>query len=71
MESFTLKIAGMSCGHCVRAVTGALEQMPGVSIGEVAVGRASGGYDPTRTSPGDLVKAIEAAGFEATPATES
>ncbi len=71
MESFKLKIAGMSCGHCVRAVTGALEQVPGVAVGDVAVGRASGNYDPSRTSPRDLVNAIEAVGFEATPASES
>lgn len=31
MEKLTLKVPDMSCGHCVAAVSGAVEQVPGVS----------------------------------------
>ena len=36
----TLKIDGMSCGHCVKAVTMTLQDLPGVEVKDVAVGRA-------------------------------
>lgn len=35
-----LRIQGMSCQHCVKAVDGALRAMPGVEDVEVSVGRA-------------------------------
>lgn len=35
-----LSIKGMSCGHCVKAVKGALEALPAVQSAEVEVGRA-------------------------------
>jgi copper chaperone CopZ len=40
MERVELKIEGMSCGHCVRAVREALAEVPGVVVLEVEVGRA-------------------------------
>lgn len=36
----TLSIDGMTCGHCVRAVTEALAAVPGVGVRSVAVGSA-------------------------------
>lgn len=33
----TLKITGMTCGHCVAAVTKALEKVPGVAKAEVSL----------------------------------
>jgi copper chaperone CopZ len=38
--SFTLTIDGMTCGHCVRAVTEVLAAVPGVGVRSVAVGSA-------------------------------
>lgn len=35
-----LTIKGMSCGHCVKAVQGALAALPGVRVTDVQVGRA-------------------------------
>ena len=32
MEKSILKVDGMSCRHCVKAITEALEAMPGVSF---------------------------------------
>lgn len=36
----TLSIDGMTCGHCVQAVTKALSAVPGVKVTSVAVGSA-------------------------------
>jgi copper chaperone CopZ len=36
----TLRISGMSCGHCVRRVSKALAGVPGVDVREVEIGRA-------------------------------
>ena len=33
----TLKIAGMSCGGCVRSVSGVLSALPGVERAEVSL----------------------------------
>lgn len=41
MQNVSLKITGMSCGHCVMSVKNALNAVPGVSIEEVKVGAAT------------------------------
>jgi len=40
IKTTTLAIDGMTCGHCVQAVTKALSAVPGVKIQSVAVGSA-------------------------------
>lgn len=40
MSRLELKIDGMSCSHCIKAVQGALEGLPGVTVKDVEVGRA-------------------------------
>lgn len=40
MAEFTLQIDGMHCGSCVRRVSQALSQTPGVTVKEVRVGGA-------------------------------
>ncbi|MGK9452414.1 CopZ family metallochaperone [Acidithiobacillus caldus] len=35
MRELKLKVTGMTCQHCVRAVTTALERVPGVDKAEV------------------------------------
>ena len=37
MDSIVLKVDGMTCNHCVRAVKGVLETVPGVSAVEVSL----------------------------------
>jgi len=60
----TLQVGGMTCGHCVHAVTKALEGVPGVERASVdlAGGRASveGEADPQA-----LVRALVDEGYEA------
>lgn len=63
-----LKITGMTCGHCVKAVTEALSAVPGVSqVVEVdreqGAARVEGHADPQR-----LVAAVENEGYEASVA---
>ena len=66
MQPFELKINGMSCAHCVRAVRSALEKTPGVKVRDVSVGSAAGEYEPAQTSPEGLATAVRAAGYDAT-----
>lgn len=62
--SFALSIDGMTCGHCVQAVTNALAAVPGVAVRTVAVGGAQ------ITAPDGLtvaraIAALEDAGYTA------
>ncbi len=64
MEKLTMKVSGMSCGHCVGAVTGALKKLDGVDVENVTVGSATVNYDPAVASPAAMSKAIADVGFE-------
>lgn len=65
MQRATIDIEGMSCGHCVSAVTRALAALPGVEIDSVAIGRADVRFDETVTSPAQLEMAVANAGYRA------
>ena len=67
MATATLKITGMSCGHCVRSVTEALESVEGVRSAKVDLeaGRATVEYDENTTDPTDLVDAVMDEGYTA------
>lgn len=60
----TLNISGMTCGHCVAAVTKALNQVPGVERAEVTL-------DPQQAvvtgdaDPQALTAAVKEEGYEA------
>ncbi len=60
-------VTGMHCGGCVKSVTRAVSQLPGVRTVEVSLERnaASVEYDGVATGPAAIVAAIEAAGFGA------
>lgn len=59
----TFQIEGMSCQHCVHAVTSALKKLPGVEVQSVEIGRATVAYDPAQISRDQLKAAIEAEGY--------
>jgi copper chaperone len=67
MESIVLKVQGMSCGGCVKSVTGVLEALPGVAKAVVSLEKAEAAidYDPGQVRREQLVAAIDDAGFEA------
>lgn len=63
MSDLTLQIEGMSCNHCVNAVRKALGEVEGTTIQSVQIGRAE---VDTEADAGQLVAAVERAGFHAT-----
>lgn len=65
MESLKLKIEGMTCQHCVRAVDGRLRRTDGVEVGTVDVGSADIRYDPAKVSVHDIEEAIADEGYTA------
>ena len=63
MDRMTMKIGGMSCGHCVASVKNVLGALEGVQIEEVRVGEATVAYDPSATPREAITKAIEEEGY--------
>lgn len=62
----SIEIKGMSCGHCVQAVTQALKSVEGVKQAEVdlAENKAEVEYDESVVSLEALHSAIENVGFD-------
>ena len=71
MATTTLKVSGMTCDHCVRSVTQALESQEGVTRAAVDLktGRARVDYDQSRVTPGQLEAAVVGEGYEAEEVT--
>lgn len=67
MKTVILRVDGMSCGHCVKAVTDALQSVGGVRKADVdlGAGRAVVEYDEGATSPARLVGAVMEEGYSA------
>jgi copper chaperone len=63
MVGMTMKIDGMSCGHCASQVKNALEALDGVNVQQVTVGSATLTHDPAATSESRIREAVEAAGY--------
>ena len=66
MQSLTLHIEGMSCGHCLNAVNQALAALPGVQMESLRIGRADLRYDEATIAPARIEAAIAEAGYRAT-----
>ena len=65
MTTTSYTVVGMTCGHCVNAVTEEVTQLPGVTA--VDVDLASGGLTVTSDAPVDdsaVRAAVEEAGYE-------
>ena len=65
MSTASYTVVGMTCGHCVSAVTEEVAQLPGVTA--VDVDLASGGLAVTSDAPVDetaVRAAVEEAGYE-------
>lgn len=69
MEKATLKVDGMSCGHCVKAVQQAIAGVEGAKIEQLAIGSATVSFDPAKTNIGALIDAVADAGYEAHEST--
>ena len=66
MEKTTINVKGMSCCHCVNAITNALSALPG--IGSVAVDLGAGAvtveHDPNVTGEAKIRAEIEDQGYD-------
>lgn len=61
----TVKIKGMSCNHCVMAVTKALNEIAGVSDVQVDLARGEATFESQGTvDMQEVTKKIEQAGYE-------
>jgi copper chaperone len=64
MSTVTYTVTGMTCGHCVNAITEEVSTVPGVTA--VDVDLASGGLTVSSTEPVDeaaVRAAVEEAGY--------
>ncbi len=66
MEKTVLKVSGMSCEHCVKAVKGAVGALGGVeSVAvDLKAGTVTVEYDPTKVTLGDVKQEIEDQGYD-------
>ena len=65
MSTSTYTVVGMTCGHCVSAVTEEVNELPGVTA--VQVDLATGGLTVTSDTAVDeaaVREAVEEAGYE-------
>jgi copper chaperone CopZ len=65
MDRLNLTIEGMSCTHCVRAVSDALRSVPGVSVEQVDIGAARLSYDPSQATVDQILDAVNDEGYTA------
>ncbi len=62
MKNETIKIDGMSCGHCVMAVKKELSKLD-LNVKDVKIGSAELEYDENKVTHDDIKKAVEEAGY--------
>ncbi len=64
-QQATLQISGMTCSACAIRIEKGLNRMPGVAEANVnlALEKASIGYDPKATNPAEIERKIESLGY--------
>ena len=69
---FEFSVTGMSCASCAANVERALKRTPGVreAVVNLAAGRAVVTYEPGRTGPRQLAKAVRDAGYDVAASQE-
>jgi P-type Cu+ transporter len=67
MDDVTFKLRGMSCASCATAIEHAIRAVPGVESCSVNFGTAQAmvTYNPSKTDPEPIQKAVDAAGYSA------
>ena len=62
-----MRVGGMTCGHCVTKVEGALRHTPGVysAVVNLAAGEAEIDFDDDSVVPDALLRAVVQAGYQA------
>ena len=64
-EEIVLNVEGMTCDHCVKAVTGALESVPGVEKAIVSLDDKEAKVSGSIIDKAALIAAVEEEGYEA------
>ncbi|MBC1735824.1 CopZ family metallochaperone [Listeria seeligeri] len=66
MEKLTLKIEGMTCGHCEARVEKALAEVDGVTNAKVSLeeGTATVEFETGKVTEDSLIDAVEDAGYD-------
>jgi copper chaperone len=66
MAQTTLKVQGMTCGHCKASVEGALQELTGVTKAEVNLeeGTVSVSYDESDVTIEGMHEAVEEQGYD-------
>jgi copper chaperone len=66
MEKVTLNVSGMSCGHCEKAVKGALSELDGVKnvVVYLSEGKVEVEFESTNVTVEKLKETIEEQGYE-------
>ncbi|MFP7492224.1 copper chaperone CopZ [Terribacillus saccharophilus] len=62
----TIQVNGMTCGHCEKAVKGALSELEGIQGVEVdlASGKVDVAYDDALVTKEEMKEAIEEQGYD-------
>lgn len=66
MEKSIIKVKGMSCDHCVKAITKAVSALPGINGVEVSLSAATVTveYDGAKSSLDNIRSEIEDQGYD-------
>lgn len=66
MKEIVLKVEGMTCGHCKKAVESALNKLDGIKISEAdpAGGTVRVSFNPEKVDTSQMKDAIEEQGYE-------
>ncbi|HEY5220018.1 MAG TPA: cation transporter [Gemmatimonadaceae bacterium] len=65
MEQVTFTIEGMTCNHCIHAVSNRLAKTPGVTVEDVQIGLARVQHDPAVATIDQIEEAIADEGYTA------
>ena len=65
MDELHLKIEGMTCQHCVRAVETRLRNTPGIEVERVVIGEADVKYNAAAMTVDEIAELIADEGYTA------
>lgn len=64
MQTITLKVEGMSCGHCVNSVEGAVKKLGASGKVDLSGGSVTVDFDESKVSLNAIKEAIEDQGYD-------
>lgn len=64
MKTIEFNVEGMTCGHCVRTVKGALAALGAEGSADLNTGKAIASFDESQLSFAQIAAAIEEEGYQ-------